>query len=136
MISRRAFIRAVAVGAVPVGAGYIAWPHSFAWALGRASAWLDAGLRSPEHRLLSHFDYLDLDPAGVTQFFADLRRHRPDLSLRRPLGPTVHSLFLLSTDFFRHDADEARRIHYVGFYDPAITACNNPLATFDDEPAG
>ncbi len=136
MISRRTFLRIVGVGGVPLGAGLLAWPQSFAWAVGRSAAWLDAGLRRPDARLRAHFHYLDLDPAGVSQFFDDLRRYRPDLSPRRPLGPSVHNLFLLSTDFFRYGGDETRRLHYVGFYDPAITPCNNPLATFDDEPAG
>jgi hypothetical protein len=136
MISRRTFLRVAGVAAVPLGASLLAWHQTFAWAAGRSAAWLDAGLRSPESRLRAHFHYLDLDPAGVAQFFADLGRYRPDLSPRhRPLGPSVHNLFLLSTDFFRHGGDETRRVYYVGFYDPAITACDNPLARFDDEPA-
>jgi hypothetical protein len=136
MISRRTFLRVVGVGAVPLGACVFTWRQSVAWVLGRSAAWVDAGLRSPERRLQAHFHYLNLDPADVTQFIADVRRYRPDLSLAHPLGPTVHNLFLLSTDFFRYGADERRRVHYVGFYDPAITPCNNPLARFDDEPAG
>jgi hypothetical protein len=43
----------------------------------------------------------------------------------------VELQFLLSTDFFRFDADERRRVSYVGYYDPAVTPCNNPLARFD-----
>jgi hypothetical protein len=135
VINRRTFLRIAGLGAAPVAAGLLVRCQSFAWVADRSAAWLDAAVHSPQERLRAHFHYLDLDPPSIAQFFADLRRYRPDLSPRRPLGPSVHNLFLLSTDFFRHGCDEAQRVHYVGFYDPAITPCNNPLATFDKDSA-
>ncbi|MFT3905544.1 MAG: hypothetical protein QM718_04480 [Steroidobacteraceae bacterium] len=36
------------------------------------------------------------------------------------------TLFLLSSDFFTHGADESRTIRYVALYDPML-ACGNPF---------
>jgi hypothetical protein len=77
------------------------------------------------------FAYLNVDPAALQAFQDDYRRHtgRHLDSGRWP--DQVQAQFLLSTDFFRFDADETRLISYVGYYDPAVTPCNNPLARFD-----
>jgi hypothetical protein len=45
----------------------------------------------------------------------------------RRLENNVVSQFLLSTDFFQHEANENRKIHYQGFYNPLVTICANPL---------
>jgi hypothetical protein len=45
----------------------------------------------------------------------------------RRLEDNVVTRYLLSTDFFFHDADESRKINYVSFYDPAATPCRNPF---------
>ena len=132
MISRRAFLRAAGLGALPLGAGVVVWHGSVAWFVSRAVARIGAMARSPEDRLRAHFHYLTFDPAATARYVADLRDHNPAFSPRQPLGPDIHTQFLLSTDFFQHGADEKRTIHYVGYYDPASTPCNNPLAQFDD----
>jgi hypothetical protein len=132
MISRRAFLRTAALAALPLGAGVVAWRDSLAWFVSRASARVVAMARSPEDRLRAHFHYLTFDPAAAAQYVADLRYHNPAFSARQPLGPDIHTQFLLSTDFFQHGADEQRTIHYVGYYDPASTPCHNPLVRFDD----
>jgi hypothetical protein len=132
MITRRAFLRAAGLGAFPVGAGLLVWRDSLAWLVSRGSARVLAMVSTPEDRLRAHFHYLTLDPDGVQQYFADLRRYNAAFSARRPLGPDIHTQFLLSTDFFEHDADEKRTIRYVGYYDASVTPCNNPLARFDD----
>ena len=131
MISRRAFLRAAALGALPVGTGVVVWRNSLAWVANRASARLVAMARTPEERLRAHFHYLTFDPAAAVQYIEDLRHYNPTFSTRQPLGPDIHTQFLLSTDFFRHDADESREIYYVGFYHPYVTPCNNPLARFE-----
>jgi len=46
----------------------------------------------------------------------------------RLLEDSVVSLYLLSTDFFQHGADEQRAVTYVSFYDPYSIACGNPFA--------
>ena len=51
----------------------------------------------------------------------------PGNPLRR-LEDGIVSRFLLSTDFFQHDADEQRAITYLSFYDPERAVCRNPLA--------
>lgn len=77
------------------------------------------------------FPYLEFDTGVVDRFETDYRRH-----VGRRLEPGrwpdhVRAQFLLSTDFFRFDADESRVIAYVGFYDASVTACGNPFARFD-----
>ncbi|MGH9381412.1 MAG: hypothetical protein ACRD2Z_12460 [Thermoanaerobaculia bacterium] len=78
------------------------------------------------------FAYLNLDPAALDAFETDYRRYVGRLPGRDRWPDRVRAQFLLSTDFFRFDADESRLISYVGFYAPSITPCNNPLARFDD----
>jgi hypothetical protein len=51
----------------------------------------------------------------------------PNHSLRR-LEDSVVSNYLLSTDFFQHDASMRREIQYLGLYDPMIAICRNPFA--------
>jgi hypothetical protein len=74
---------------------------------------------------------LDFDPAAVDAFEADYERHFGPLPDRELWSADVQTRFLLSTDFFRFDADASRRISYVGLYEPSVTPCNNPLARFD-----
>jgi hypothetical protein len=77
------------------------------------------------------FPYLKLRVGTVEAFEADYRRHL-GLELARDQWPKpIQAQFLLSTDFFRFDADETRVVAYVGFYEPTITPSNNPLARFD-----
>jgi hypothetical protein len=133
MMTRRTFLRIAGWCAVPIAAGSLAWRDTLVWVLDRSAARLSAIVRSPEERLRAHFSYLNLDPAGVVQYFADHQRYRPTFSRRLPLAPDVYTNYLLSTDFFRHGADESTIVRYVGFYDPSVTPCNNPLARFDDQ---
>lgn len=132
MITRRSFLR-LAGGSVASGAiAAIAWRDRVARALDRAHARLLALVATPEERLRAHFSYLTLDPAGVERYFADYQKYR-GLSRHAPLSGDACTRYLMSTDFFRHGADESKTVHYVGFYDPDHTPCNNPLATFDDD---
>ena len=135
MMTRRTFLRAAAWGGSTLTLCSLAWPDSFAWFFSRSAARIAAIARSPAARLRAHFNYLDLDPAGVDLYFADCRRYQRGFSPRLPLAADVYTRYLLSTDFFQHGADESRRIHYVGFFDPSVTPCSNPLATFAEPPA-
>jgi hypothetical protein len=130
MITRRTFLRAAAWVGPTLTLSTLAWPDSFAWLFGRSAARLAAIARSPAARLRAHFNYLDLDPTGVDLYFSDCQRYQRGFSSRLPLAPGVYTRYLLSTDFFQHGADESRRIHYVGFFDPSVTPCSNPLARF------
>ena len=131
MMTRRTFMRTAAVGAATLTVGAVASRHFVAWGVRRSYAWLSAMTLSPERRLRAHFEYLDLDPAGVEQYFQDYLQYRPDFSRRMPLRDEHFTRYLLSTDFFRHDADESRQIHYVRFYDPSHSGCGSPMARFD-----
>jgi hypothetical protein len=133
MMTRRRFLRTAAWTAAPLFAGSIVWHDSVAWLVRRSGARLLAIVQSPAQQLRTHFDYLDLDPAGVDRYLDDCRRYQTNFSRWVPLHPDVHTRYLLSTDFFRHGADESRRVHYVGYFDPSVTPCNNPLASFDEE---
>lgn len=47
---------------------------------------------------------------------------------RRPRrADQVKELFLLSTDFFAHGADEARPLSFARLYDPYLNPCYNPM---------
>ena len=95
-----------------------------------------AGLRAREivwpakRRLLTHFDYLDLEPAGVDAYLHDYAEQIGPLW--QPTEPNLYMRYLLSTDFFAHNADGRRRITYVGLYNPPFSPCVNPFARFSD----
>jgi hypothetical protein len=80
---------------------------------------------------LPAFPYLKLRAGAVEAFEADYQRYMSRTLRRARWSDSVRAQFLLSTDFFRFDADESRVVAYVGFYDPIITPSNNPLARFD-----
>jgi hypothetical protein len=110
----------------------------------------EAAVAKVVHKRLS---YLNLDPAGVQQFARDLTAARfissarlqfidavgplytrPALSSDNRLDNAVRhgedrvvTLYLLSSDFFKHGADESRIVSYLHYYDPMI-ACGNPFA--------
>jgi hypothetical protein len=134
VISRRRFLEIAAVCGVPLAAGSLASDGWLAWFGSRASRRLLALARSPEERLRNHFAYLDLEPEGVARYFADCARYRAGFSRYVPFPPEIYTNYLLSTDFFKNGADESQLVRYVGFYDPAVTPCSNPLAQFDDQP--
>jgi hypothetical protein len=77
------------------------------------------------------FPYLKMRAGSVEAFEADYQRYRGQTPARDRWSDRVQAQFLLSTDFFRFDADESRVVAYVGFYDPILTPSNNPLARFD-----
>lgn len=141
-IARRRFLGwglGVAAGA---GGLWTAWK----WRYGEATEVIVAIL---ERRV----GYLQVEPAIFERFAADYVEFRKDYkrqlsilsivslplqyvtpygwleqgSALRRLEDNVVSLFLLSTDFFEHGADEARTVGYVGFYDPYDLACRNPF---------
>lgn len=45
----------------------------------------------------------------------------------RRLEDSIVSHYLLSTDFFVHDADETRLVNYLGLYNPFESVCRNPF---------
>jgi hypothetical protein len=76
--------------------------------------------------LREHFSYLRLDEAGLARFARDYAAER---------GPAyadenLFTIFLLSSSFFKNNADESRLITYDGLYDP-YAGCVNPFAEFD-----
>ena len=130
-MTRRRLLQILVWCGAPLAVGWLAWRSSVTSLFGRGTARLLAVVLTPQQRLRAHFRYLDLDSGGVDQYFADYQRFRGTLSRRSPLPREVFTHYLLSTDFFRHGADESRRVLYVGFYDPYITPCNNPLVGVD-----
>lgn len=64
----------------------------------------------------------------LVAFARDLDDHRAAGRLRPLVGLDPPSRFLLSSDVFvRGEGDSARPIRYVGFYDPYLGPCRNPL---------
>lgn len=134
MITRRRFLQIAGWCAAPLTVGAFASRQSIAWVADRTWARVIAFVNGPEAQLHAHFSYLTLDETGVEQYIADYQRFYGRLRRYRPLSSDIRTRYLMSTDFFRHGADESRTVRYVGFYDPDHTTCNNPLAKFD-EPA-
>jgi hypothetical protein len=128
MITRRKFVQVAAWSGAAVAAGSWTWRDLLGSLFARGTARLSALVHSPEEQLRGHFPYLDLEPAGVARFLSDYERYESRFVARSPLPVDVYTRYLLSTDFFQHGADESRQIQYVGFYDPYVTPCLNPLA--------
>lgn len=73
-------------------------------------------------RIKLHFDSLFSKPAEVGFGNSVDRRSR-----RERLEDHFSTVYLMSSDFFQHNADESRVIHYVALFDPE-RACDNPFA--------
>ena len=69
-----------------------------------------------------------VEAAALIAFARDLEGHRSAGRLRPLDGLDPPSRFLLSSDVFRRaEGDAGRPIRYVGFYDPYLGPCRNPL---------
>ena len=119
-ITRRVFVTSL-LGAAALTAGAGAW-H---WDSLRRE-WI-------VRKLTAHFDYLDIDPAGVTRFVDTFEqyhypiRRNPLKLLLAPLPDEIYMNYLSSTDFFINDADESSPVRFVALYDPYISPCYNPF---------
>ncbi len=129
-------------------AGLGAMAGAFAWRFHRSD--VAAAIATVVRTRLA---YLDLDQAGVEQFARDLAARNDISALKlRALGVAgplyrwasgtngrnwldalrvseerIVTIFLLSSDFFTHGADEHRTVRYLALYD-AMHACSNPFA--------
>jgi hypothetical protein len=133
MMTRRRFVEIASCALASAAVGAFVWEDRVSRTIRRLDARLLALVESPQQQLRGHFSYLTLDPAGIAQYFADYRTYRGGLPRFAPLSSQVCTRYLMSTDFFRHGADESRLVRYVGFYDPDNVPCNNPLAEVDDK---
>jgi hypothetical protein len=143
MTRRRFVIWLAAVAVLAAEGGRALWLK-----LQPATALIAAALRR-------HLGDLVVSPADVRRFAADHARYispkeRFALGVLAPLAPVyVHvetlakafagerlrrfeeavvTNFLLGTDFFASGADESRPIRYLGYPDPYVRPCGNPLA--------
>ncbi len=74
-------------------------------------------------QLLAALPFLILPRETVDAFLSALTRVK-----RRPSKPDdAVRLFLLSTDFFAHGADESRPLAYAQLYDPYLSPCYDPM---------
>ena len=74
-------------------------------------------------QLQAALPFLILPRATVDAFLAALSQAK-----RKPRKPEQNTrLFLLSTDFFAHGADESRPLGYSQLYDPYRNPCYNPM---------
>ena len=73
-----------------------------------------------------YYDYLRLEPADVERFAREYEHWQRAEELREPIEDTF-GRFLLSTDFFLHDADESRPVRYLRLHDAYLTPCGNPF---------
>lgn len=118
-LTRRVFITSL-LGAAALTAG--------------AGVWRWGSLRREwiVRKLIAHFDYLDIDPDGVSRFVDTFERYRypirrNPLKLLGPLPDEIYMNYLSSTDFFINDADESRPVRFVALYDPYVSPCYNPF---------
>ena len=75
--------------------------------------------------LVAALPFLTLPRETVDAFLASLITAK-----RTPkdgASPSMVQLFLLSTDFFAHGADESRPLGYAQLYDPYLSPCYNPM---------
>jgi hypothetical protein len=82
--------------------------------------------------LAEHFSYLTLDEGTAETFVRAYESNGGSPEFQDPrVRSDLHMQFLMSTDFFQNGADETRALRFVALYDPYITPCYNPLASFD-----
>lgn len=108
--------------------------------------------------LRDRLSYLQLDEEGLDAFAKDFQARIPDdarhtlswMGILKPvpfawnvarssrwsymirkLETGLELRYLISTDFFQHDAREDRIIKYMGFYDPYERPCSNPFARYE-----
>jgi len=82
--------------------------------------------------LAEHFSYLVLDEGTAEGFVRAYESNGGSPELQDPrVRSDLHRQFLMSTDFFQNGADETRPLRFVALYDPYVTPCYNPLASFD-----
>jgi hypothetical protein len=82
-----------------------------------------ADYESVREIITSAFPFLLLPRETVDDFLQALSATK-----KRPRkAAEVKQLFLLSTDFFAHGADESRPLNYATLYDPYRNPCYNPM---------
>lgn len=143
-LSRRAFVASL-VGGIAV---LVAAPYAFYhWRYGKPSKIVLAILRrrvgylkceagSFERFAREYMDYKAEHAAQLARLsvialpytYLTLYRWLPMGHPLRRLEDNVVTKYLLSTDFFFHDADESREVRYLSFYEPQLATCRNPFA--------
>lgn len=121
---RRRFLTIISLGGIAVSA--------LAGALGVRWYGRNGNRRLSDEELArairDHFGYLQLDEGEVLEYARQGRERYGDVFAPPP--EAVYVNFLMSTDFFDHDADESRRIAFKRIYDPH-DGCRNPFAQFE-----
>lgn len=119
-VTRRVFVTSL-LGAAALTAGATAW------------RWNSLRREWIVRKLSAHFDYLNIEPAGVRRFVDTFEQYRYPIR-RNPLKLLFGSLpdeiymnYLSSTDFFMNGADESRPVRFVALYDPYVSPCFNPF---------
>jgi len=137
-LTRRAFLGLTASSVLVVAHALVASPDSGA-------------LDSIAQVVVSELPFLRLDPPGVRAFARDFVAARPTYAaLKRAalfahldifdlagkqrqladLKDNIVESYLMSSDFFLHQADETRVVRYLRYYDPQTQSCANPFARF------
>ena len=81
-----------------------------------------AAKRPTWNRLKSHLRSALAKPVVTHYGISNDKRSR-----RERIEDNLATLYLLSSDFFLHRADQSRIVQYVALYDP-LRACSNPFA--------
>jgi hypothetical protein len=142
-LSRRAFLGRTLGGLAVLVAAPYAFYH---WRYGKSSRVVVAilkrrvGYLKNEPGSFERFarEYVDYKKEYATELarlsaialpftYVTLYRWLPMGHPLRRLEDNVVSKYLLSTDFFQHDADESRNLKYLSFYEPQHAPCRNPF---------
>jgi hypothetical protein len=132
-VGRRTFVRwsfVAGAGGALSALGLAAVPAARRHAADVASRLLHVH-QSPAQRLRSEFDYLNLPDAVIAAYLRDYEAIVGPVSRFSGFPDEFFTRFLLSTDFFQHNADIGRPLEYVTLYGPHQSPCYNPCAVFD-----
>jgi hypothetical protein len=141
-LTRRTFLYTTAAAAALVAAPFV-WHGRISVVIQEADEFAEF-LRTP-----FHYVELEISDSEFESFYSSYREHYGPVS-RRPLWQRIlnghddsqhrkamdslATRFLMSTDFFLHNADETRPVHYLALYHPYATPCWNPLSSAEYPP--
>ncbi len=112
-VTRRRFLEGT-LALVCVGGGFVFWHRR----------------QQTRKRIREHFSYLQLERGAVRRFLHEFEQANGKGVAKTTDHSRLAMQFLLSTDFFHHDADESRMVRYSRLADPYVNPCYNPLVRF------
>ncbi len=123
-LTRRQILSRLALAGVVVGGGAAVLPAGL---FESDPPEVEPAIAAIEALVRGHFSYLSIDREGLRHFAEDYRDRLLDHPGHRDPAQILR-IFLCSSDFFAHGADEARVVTYTTLYEPYLSPCYNPFA--------